>query len=247
ADNYSLQMTANKNIAMGGSAQSFFGGVERIPELSLTNYRFTQGFLSHVPANFMLSVGRYLEGGLTGGTGGASTVETERAVAGFTLNNTRYALSPKTDLNAGGGFEQYFYGPGYAQYIVRNNTTLTQRWGKRSGVNLNYTYQRPEGGTPFRFDVLGNYHTMNMDVGQLDDRRFQITARTGYDFAQQSFGGLPKRPWQSVSLNYIDNPFGFRKDRQIFFQLKIKGLPIFNRIGTGQFGQALDTGVGEVF
>src|SRR5205823_14928945 len=51
ADNYSLQMTANKNIAMGGSAQSFFGGVERIPELSLTNYRFTQGLLSHVPGN----------------------------------------------------------------------------------------------------------------------------------------------------------------------------------------------------
>ena len=350
AENYTLQLAANKNIAMGSTGQSFFGGVERFPELSLNNYRFTRGFLSRVPANFMMSVGRYSEGGFGAQPGGSTNVGTERAVVGFNLTGSRYALSPKTDLNVGGGFEQYFYAPGWAQYVLRNNTSLTQRWGRRSGINVNYTYQRPEGGTPFRFDVLGNYHTMNVDVGQLDDRRFQITARAGYDFAQQSFGGIAPRPWQTLSINtlwrpvdwarmrnlvsydpndgrmlsvtsdlrfrgrnefaldlvtrydpqrhkfgningflnlpigrlwrvmalaqyngylsrfesrsfqiirdlhcmeatfsYVDNPFGFRQDRQFFFQLRIKGLPIFNQVGTGQFGQALDTGVGEIF
>jgi hypothetical protein len=48
-------------------------------------------------------------------------------------------------------------------------------------------------------------------------------------------------------FTYIDNPFGFRNDKQFYFQLRIKALPQARGIGTGQFGQALDTGVGEIF
>ena len=66
-------------------------------------------------------------------------------------------------------------------------------------------------------------------------------------FESRSFQIIRDLHCLEATLTYIDNPFGFRKDQQFFFQLKIKGLPIFNRIGTGQFGQALDTGVGEVF
>lgn len=50
-----------------------------------------------------------------------------------------------------------------------------------------------------------------------------------------------------AAITYIDNPFGFRSDRQIFFQLRIKALPSYQRFGAGQFGQAIDTSVGEVY
>ena len=349
SQNYSLQLTANRNVPIGQRATgSFFGGVERLPELSLTNYRFTQGWLSRIPANFLLSAGRYMEGG----SGSASsTTQTDRAVFGFDITNTRLSLSKSTDLNVAGGFQQSMYGDGFAQYVIRNNTTLTQRWNKRSGVNFNYTYQRPEGGTPFRFDQLGQYHALNADAGFLDDRRLQLTARVGYDFARTSFGGAPAQPWQTLSANllirpvnwarmrnlftfdpntgkmvsataslqirghrelsfdtvarydpsrhrfgninsyinlpignqwrvlailqyngylnrfesrnlevikslsdcmeasftYIDNPFGFRNDRQFYFQIRIKALPTIQRFGTGQYGQALDTGIGEIY
>lgn len=275
---------------------------------------------------------------------------TERAVAGFDVTNLHYGLTRSTDLNFSGGFQQYFYANGFAQYILRNNTTLTQRWNKRSGLNLNYTYQQPQGGTPFRFDQQGRYHALNADVGFLDDRRIQLTARVGYDFGRQGFGGFAPQPWQTLSANllirpvswarmrnlfsfdpntgrvqqvttdvrfrgrrdfsfdivsrydpsrhkfgnvnaffnlpigslwrviglfqyngylkrfesrnlqiirdlhcleaaitYVDNPFGFRNDRQIFFQLRIKALPSYQRFGTGQFGQAIDTSVGEIY
>jgi hypothetical protein len=45
----------------------------------------------------------------------------------------------------------------------------------------------------------------------------------------------------------MENPFGFRSDRQIFFQLRIKAFPIFQRFGIGQFGQVIDTSIGEAY
>lgn len=351
--NYALQLAANKNVPIGSQTQqSFFGGVEKLPEVSLTNYQFTRGLLSQLPATFSVSAGKYSESGSFGFGSGttAQKVATERVVAGFDVSNTRVPLGPRTDLNIGGSFQQFLYGQdGIAQYVIRNNTTLTQRWNRSSGINFNYTYQQPEGGTPFRFDQQSRYHALNADIGFLDDRRIQLTARVGYDFGQQSFGGITS-PWQSLSVNllvrpinwvrfrslltfdpntsrfvssvadlrlrghndtafdlvgrfdpqrhkfgqingyfnftiarewrlialfqyngylnrfesrnlqiikdlhcmeasltYIDNPFGFRNDRQIFFSLRIKALPFFQRFGVGQFGQAIDTSVGEIY
>jgi len=350
ASNYLLQLNANKAIPIGNNGQqSFFGGVEKLPEVTLSNYRFTEGLLSRLPANFMISAGKYTEGGFSSGTGGGTAISTERAVAGFDITGTRVPVTHSTDLNLGGGFQQFFYGDGSAQYILRDNTTLSQRWGRKSGVNFNYTYQRPYGGTPFRFDQQGQYHALNVDAGFLEDRRVQLTARVGYDFSQGNFGGL-STPWQTLSANllvrpvewarsrtllsfdpntgkfvsattdlrfrgrndfaldivgrydprvhkfgslnaylnlpigslwrvialvqyngylsrfesrnlqitrswdcleasftYIDNPFGFRNDKQVFFNLRIKAFPFFQQFGVGQFGQAIGTSVGDSF
>lgn len=346
ATNYALELTANRNVPLGSTSSSFFGGVEKLPELMLSNYRFTQGFLSRTPLTFSLSAGRYQEGNASS-TGGSQVTE-DRVVAGFDAPNVRYKLTGSTELTTSCAFQQYFYGDGSAQYLLRNQTTLTQKWNKRSGIRLNYAYQQPEGGTPFRFDVLGQYHTLNADIGVLDDSRVQFTARVGYDFARHGIGGF-YQPWQTVSANlllqptnwaqlrnlfsfdpnvgrlqaitsdlrlrgagdfsldlvsrydpqrhslgqlnghlvlpvgrawriealmqyngylsrfesrnlqivrdmhcleasltYSENPFGYRPDRQIMFQLTIKALPTFRRFGVGGFGQALDTGMGAI-
>ncbi len=354
ASNYLLQISGNKSLPIGKqNQQSFFGGVEKLPEVTLSNYRFTQGLLARLPATITISAGKYTEGAFTPGSstgaGTGGTISTERAIAGFDITGQRVPLTRTTDLNLSGGFQQFFYGEGSAQYILRNNTTLSQRWGHKSGVNFNYTYQRPYGGSPFRFDQQGQFHALNADAGWLDDRRLQLSARVGYDFSQASFGGL-KTPWQTVSANllvrpvdwarsrtllsfdpnsgkfisattdlrfrgrndfsldlvgrydprvhkfgqinsylnlpigslwrvialvqyngylsrfesrnlqitrswdcleaslvYIDNPFGFRNDKQVFFNIRIKAFPFFQRFGVGQFGQAIDTGVGDTF
>ncbi|MEP6755686.1 MAG: hypothetical protein ABJA67_09310 [Chthonomonadales bacterium] len=351
ASNYQLELNANKRIPVGQQTQqSFFGGVEKLPEVTLSNYRFTQGLLSKIPATFLVSAGKYSEGSSGFGTTSSGVINTERVVTGIDIQNTRYSLSPRTDLNIAGGFQQYLYGlNGTAQFIVRNNTTLSQRFGHKSGVNINYSYQQPEGGTPFRFDQQGKFHALNADAGMLDDRRFQVSARVGYDLAGNNFGGT-KTPWQSLSTNvlyrpvdwarmrnlvtfdpntgkvisstidlrlrghndfsfdtvgkydpqrhkfgqisnylnlpigrdwriiglfqyngylsrfesrsiqvtkdlhcleavftYIDNPFGFRSDKQVYFTLRIKGLPQYQAMGVGQFGQAIDTSLGGDF
>ncbi len=46
--------------------------------------------------------------------------------------------------------------------------------------------------------------------------------------------------WE-LSVGYIDNPLGFRADREVVFRLRIKAFPEVQRLGVGQFGQLLET------
>lgn len=350
ASNYALSLTANKNVPIGSNtSSSFFSGVEKLPELTLSSFRFTNGSLSRLPATFQMQFGSYTEGGYSTLSSTPAKTFDERALFGFDLTNQRIRFGPRTELNATGGFQQYLYAQSdAAQYILRDTITLQQRWSRRSGININYSYQEPRGGTPFRFDQLGRFHALNADIGTLDDSRLQFTARVGYDLAQTAFGGV-RRPWQTLSANlqarparwarlrtlasfdpntgkfisaaqdfrfrgrndfafdlvgrfdpqqhkfsnvngylnlplgpwriialtqyngylnrfesrnfqivrdlhcleaslsYIQNPYGFRNDTQIFFTLRIKGLPQTQRFGVGQFGQAIDTGIPEVY
>jgi len=52
--------------------------------------------------------------------------------------------------------------------------------------------------------------------------------------------------WE-MSLGYIDNPLGFRADREVVFRLRIKAFPEAQRFGVGQFGQLLETGGGWTY
>lgn len=46
--------------------------------------------------------------------------------------------------------------------------------------------------------------------------------------------------WE-LSVGYIDNPLGFRADREVVLRLRIKAFPEVQRLGVGQFGQLLET------
>lgn len=52
--------------------------------------------------------------------------------------------------------------------------------------------------------------------------------------------------WE-FQAGYIDNPLGFRADREWVFRLRIKALPQLERFGVGQFGQVLEPGTGIVY
>lgn len=344
ASHYSLQLVANKDVPIGKSqAPSYFGGVERLPELTLSRYRLTRGPLASAPLYFNLAAGKFSEGGLTG----TNRTTTERFTTGFDFGTQRYALSRTTDLDVSFSFTQHVYGEGAAQYILRSTNALTQRWGRRSGLAFRHTYQQPHGGTPFRFDRQSKYHMVTLDAGLLDDERFQLTARAGYDLGRSEYVGY-RQPWQTVSANlfvrplpwlsmrqlatydpnmgqlvsltsdlrlrgrndfaldlvsrydprshrfgqvnaylnlpvlptwrvvaltqyngylkrfesrnlqiihdmhcleasftFIDQPYGWRANRQVIFQIRIKAFPVFQQFGTGLYGQAIDTSVGE--
>lgn len=51
--------------------------------------------------------------------------------------------------------------------------------------------------------------------------------------------------WEA-SLTYVDQG-GFWENRGIYFNLRIKAFPLFQSFGMGNFGQALDTSVGQVY
>ncbi len=344
--NYNLQLVANKAVPMGGgTGQQYYGGVQKLPEMALTSYRFTEGWAARLPATFNLTAGRYTESGTLGRT----AITTERVVGGFDLTGARWSLARGTGLDLSGGFQQYAYSDGSAQYLVRSSVGLQQQLGGRSRFSLSHTYSRPEGGTPLRFDQQGQYHSVNADLRLVGGGRLEFGVRSGYDFTRGSYAGI-QQPWQTLSANalykpaqgsrvrammtydpnqgewisstadlrlagsgdssfsllarydprrhrmananshivmplgrvwritalaqyngylsrfeskalqvtrdlhcmevvftYMENPFGYRAQRQITFQLRIKALPILNQFGSGAFGQSLDTSTGEIY
>lgn len=51
--------------------------------------------------------------------------------------------------------------------------------------------------------------------------------------------------WEAI-ISY-GNEVGFRTDKAIFFELRIKALPWTDRFGIGQYGQAVDTSMGDYY
>ncbi len=197
ARDYSYVLNANRSVAIGPqTAGSDFGTLERFPELqvSMDTYNFKGGALKKIPARFEIGVGRYSEP--------STTTTTERVLLNVALNESSLLSTKATEIVTGGGFEQRIYGDGAAQYILRNTSRLRQRFGKRSGFDINYQYQQPAGGTSFQFDQFGRTHSLAAEMGYLDDRHFQLTARLGYDL----LGVSRDRPWQSVSARMMWRP-----------------------------------------
>lgn len=344
--NYVLQLSANRNVPVGKSTgYSYFSGVERLPEISLSQFRFVRGPLASLPITLNLAAGKFSEGA----TGTTPRMVTERASFGLDYTGRRGGPGSSSTLDVSASFLQHVYGEGSAQYILRANSSYIQRWGSRSGFSIRHNYQHPHGGTPFRFDQQGKFHDITGDVGFLNDDRFQLTARVGYDLARSNLWGA-RGPWQTTAVNlylrpvswaalrtlaaydlntgemqsvtadlrlrgqrdfaldlvgrydprrhkfgqvnvyanlpvlpawrvlvltqyngylnrfesrnlqvihdmhcleasltFIDNPYGWRADRQVIFQLRIKAFPSFQQFGTGMYGQAIDTSVGERF
>lgn len=193
---YSFSAQANKSTPVGKqSSTGTFGTLERLPELqfSADTINFKGGWLRSLPLHLDIGAGRYSEP--------SSNIATDRVLLGLTLQDTPI-MRGNTEMTFGGGFEQRMYGDGAAQYIVRNTTRLRQHLGGRSGFDISYQYQQPEGGTPFFFDTFGASHYITGEAGYLDDQHFQLTARVGYDF----LGTSRERPWQSLSTRLMWRP-----------------------------------------
>lgn len=119
-------------------------------------------------------------------------------------------------------------------------TDLFWQFGEsRLAVSARYDPRRSKWGSVYaRLDALkwgrakfSSILQYNGYVNRFEGRHFLIT----YDLH-----------CAELELRYIDNPFGFRRDRDLMLFLRIKALPSASRFGYGQFGQALG-GSGETF
>ncbi len=196
---YSFSLEANKDSTIGPqSGNGAFGTLEKLPELkfSTDTFNYQRGFLKALPLHFDIGVGRYSEP--------SHNFTNDRALLGFTLQQFPL-MRGRTEIVTSGGFEQRLYSDTAAQFITRNTTRLRQHLGGRSGIDLNYNYEQPEGGTPFLFDVFSKSHNITAEAGYLDDRHFQFTARVGYDLIGQTPGFTP-RPFQTLSTRMMVRP-----------------------------------------
>ena len=194
---YQYAISANKSTPIGPqSAGSSIGTLEKLPEFQFTadTINFKGGLLRQLPTTFTADLGKFNEP--------ASKTFTERLLVGFNIPQLT-VMRGRTELVTGGGFEQRLYGDGAAQYETRNNTRLRQHVLGRSGFDINYLYDQPEGGTPFTFDQYSRSHYLTGEGGYLDDKHFQATLRTGYDLSGRTNG----RPFQTLSARLMWQPF----------------------------------------
>ena len=197
---YTIGLTANKSFSLvSTSGSGSFGTLEKLPELqfSTQTINYKGGYFAKLPAEFDLSVGRYSEPGHAN----QSRLDNDRVDFGFKVQDFTL-MRGRTEMTTNGGFEQRFYSDTAAQYMISDTTRLRQHLGGRSGFDLTYNYQRPEGATPFYFDLFNRVNNLTAEAGYLDDRHFQLTLQTGYNFLKD----FSTAPWQSVSTRMMYRP-----------------------------------------
>lgn len=109
----------------------------------------------------------------------------------------------------------------------------------------------------FKLDVGSRYDFRQNKFAsiktQLDTpvgNKWRLRAQTGYNgftknFDYRTFQLIRDLHCWELSLQYVDQT-GFWQEKGFRLNLRIKAFPIFDSFGVGQFGQALDTSVGEV-
>ncbi len=108
-----------------------------------------------------------------------------------------------------------------------------------------------------RYDPnLKRYTTLNGDVNlpffrvRNEDAGYRVRAIAGYNGITSRFDykGLElTRSWHDYEFNFIyqDTPQGLRPGSSFTLSFRLKAFPAYEPFATGQYGQALDTGVGQ--
>lgn len=200
AREYTLGLTANKSIDLSpSSTSSGYGTLEKLPEIqfSTQTINYKGGYFAKLPAELDIGVGRYSEPGHENNT----RLEDDRITFAFKTQDIS-VMRGNTEMTTALGFQQNFYSDTAAQYMLSDTTRLRQHLKGRSGFDLTYNYQQPEGATPFFFDLFNRVHNVTAEAGYLDDYHFQLTMQTGYNFLKD----YQAAPWQSISTRMLVRP-----------------------------------------
>lgn len=337
-DAFDLSLNANRRTDLDGSdytGDNFYSSIDRLPELTVDtdSYRLGNRTILGLPCRLSVSVGRFHE--MPGG------VTSDRYMLRLDILDKSVDLSDRNELNISGGFRQSYYASNMAQYMMRFNSVLTTRYNDYLKSRVTWSYQKPDGYSPFRFDYSSKYnytraildyqnsrklrwslssgYQFDNDNYPWQDLAFRITAHpdsryayslsSGYNFNQGRWRTLvslfqvtiPKKVLMDVGTRYdletgklgiargrfdiyagkkwrlegitswngstkkfdykafrltrdlhcweasisYNDESGFRNDRSINFDLRIKALPRADRFGIGQYGQSVDTNMGE--
>jgi hypothetical protein len=187
-----LQLDFERFVPVGESG--VFGGLERLPELSLSATGRTLGLPD---SQLRISVGRFVEGFQTRltreryafewqGRTGRPTRETEQRPA--LLWNYR--------------FRQTFYSDDTAQYLLQSALEGRLPLGARSSLSLRWNYLRPYGYSPLGLDRTGVYNLLSGEL-RLSFGDWRLGAQSSYDLLASDRG---RDPWSLLNLNLEYQP-----------------------------------------
>jgi len=204
---FQAELATNRNLrssTSGATTSSFFGGTERLPELTLTTTRVS-GPLSRLISRAILGYGNFQETrSSTSAT--SSLLTTQRFLFDAEAAPVRKELSRRLSLDSTGRFKQTLYDGGYAaQYVLTHTSRLSQQLSERGSLDLSYNYNRPYGGTPpgFRNDFVSAVNGLGLDF-RTTGGHASVSVGTGYDINEARETPLPgvrRRPWNQVRFS----------------------------------------------
>ena len=203
ADKYDVSLVATKRFDLdnGASGVNSYSNLERLPEiiLSTDSYRLGKKSFFGLPSRLQLSAGRYTESQLIGGTQ-PTPLTGSRFLLQWDLLGQNIDLGSKNELNLTGGLRQAYYSSDQMQYVIKTGAALTTRFSDYLKSRVSYSYQQPQGYSPFRFDYTGKYNYSRAVLEYQEKEKLRWNISTGYNFGQASY------PWQDISLRLTAHP-----------------------------------------
>ncbi len=180
-----------------GESPTLFGGLESLPELSLSAPASWWG-IRMPESQLRLSAGRFVEGFQT-------RLQRDRYALEWQgrLGTSARALSPTAGFRWNYGFKQTFYNDDTAQYVLQSVAEQTFGLGGRSAFSLRWNYLRPYGFSPLGIDRVGFYNLLSADLRWFIGSGWSLSAQTSYDLRARD---LNREAWSLLNLNLEYEP-----------------------------------------
>lgn len=175
-----LQLEYERVLPVGASA-TVFGGLERLPELSLTAP--LAWWVSGAPSLFRDSQVRLSAGSFAEGF--AARIHRERYALDW---QGRWRTGTRVGTSLFYGFKQTFYSDNTAQYVLQSNLEQRFGWGERSELSLRWNYIRPYGYSPLNVDRAGFYNLLSADLRAFLGGGWNLAMATTYDLLAREQG-----------------------------------------------------------
>ncbi len=193
-----LQLEYERVLPVGASA-TVFGGLERLPELSLTApFPWWAGDAPSLfrDSQIRLSAGSFAEGF-------ATRIHRDRYAFDW---QGRWRTGTRTGTSLFYGFKQTFYSDNTAQYVLQSNLEQRFGWGERSELSLRWNYIRPYGYSPLNVDRAGFYNLLSADVRAFLGNGWNLAMATTYDLLAREQG---RDSWSLLNITTEYQPTGW--------------------------------------
>jgi len=111
-------------------------------------------------------------------------------------------LSRRVDWNVRGQFTQTVYSDDTAQYVLGAFSDLDIRLSDQWRANLSYNRQKPAGFTPFRFDFVSRYESLDLRVSCQQGDRLMFSLSGGRDLERNRYRDIILRLQYSPNQSY---------------------------------------------
>lgn len=190
---YDWALAAEQQWYLDG-AQTRTYGLDRLPELVFNTDSQRLGdwsILRAVPLRATVRAGYFVQ----------YPEEDEIAMAAIQtyVGGGRTALSDRQSMTATVSFDQAFYNPSAARYLLNTSLSFDGEYGAGWFSRLAHRYATVEGYSPLRRDYGGRYHDVTLDITQRTTDRSYLNLSGGYDFVDEAWRELRLRSWLTAS------------------------------------------------